>query len=434
MDHNATLLVFGIVFMLLIPFSFAETTCSRSGCDITITIKMAFSGANDSYINAAKNEIESTWNGPNGYQLVGDCKCKMTVKVETTKITNPAQVNCNPGPPGYHCIMVTDYNNNPPRNQTQIAGAAVSAGYMYGIATGNGNNSQNGWWSNIMSSPAPSGGNYLDFAHEAGHMMGLNHTGDNKSLMNNTLAGPTQDDLDNAAKNVCGDDYCPDSCCCGNGVVEKGKGEGCDPLAQPNGCGFGEACCPVCCSCYMPLCIAANNEYLAQASCQAYCGPDSSCYRNYKTGCWDCVKQNVVIEKTCMDPTNIRGNADCDHPASYSIGKGAVGRTAYAAVIGAVFPDERLNIRTSEGDAGYIVTEKGELIDYGDTLLLEPTATVYTNRRAISLMSSGELGVRQALSNGMVKIEGDGLFNGIRIEIYKIVFRLYEIFQPEGGS
>lgn len=426
MHPAGRLLLFVAVLLILIPLSFAETTCTRNNCDITITVKIAFSGANDSYINGAKNEIENTWNGPNGFRTIGDCKCTMRVKVETKKITNPNEVNCNPGPPGYHCVMVTDYNTNPPRNQSNWTGAAFYAGYMFGIATGNGSNSQTGWWSNMMSRPAPQGGNYLDMAHEAGHMMGLNHTNDSRSIMNNTLAGPTQDDLENAAAAICGPNPCPDSCCCGNGKVEKNKGEGCDPLAMPDGCKSGEACCPVCCNCYVPLCIAANGEYLTQTDCTAGCGAGSACYKNYKTGCWDCVKQTVVVHDTCRDPVNIRGNPACDHPDAWSIGKGNATVPRYAVLIGSIFQDERLNIRTAEGDTGHIVTEKGLISDYGDTLLGDPTGTVYTNRTTISQIAGGRLRPARALSGGMIRIEGNGLVNSIRFWLYTTLLGLFD--------
>lgn len=422
MNPASRLLVFCAALLLAVPLSSAETTCKVDNCGITITIKIAFSGADDSYINKAKSEIESFWNGPDGYRSVGDCNCRMTVKVETMKITNASQVNCNPGPPGYHCVMVTDFNTNPPRNQTSWAGAAFYRGYMYGVASGNGNNSQNGWWSNIMSS-----GGYRDIAHEAGHLMGLGHSTDNKSIMNNTLAaGPTQDDLENAAASVCGPNPCPDRCCCGNGVVEKGKGESCDPLAMPDGCGAGQSCCPVCCGCYIPLCIAANGEYLSQGECTSGCGAGSACYKNYKTGCWDCVKQAVVVHATCRDPSAIRGNLGCDHPAAWTTASASDLVPRYAALMGALFPDERLNFVTAEGDAAYAVTRGGALVDYGDGLIGDPTGTVHSDRQTLSEIAGRRLRPVQAISGGRITVEGNGVVNGLRFGFYIAMLRVYE--------
>ena len=419
--------------------SSAETTCSKSGCDITITIKIAFSGANDSYVNAAKNEIESFWNGPNGYQTVGDCKCRMRVKVESMKTAD-----CVSSPPqGYHCISVTDFfrpdgtYGNPPRNQTNITGAAIYVGYLYGIASGNGSNSQKGWFSDQMSRPVdpndPAKGNYKDFAHEAGHLMGLNHTSNTSSIMNNTLAsGPSQDDLEGAARAICGEDFCPDSCCCGDGKIDSGKGETCDPKAVPTGCGPGASCCPVCCSCYSPLCIAANGEFLTMSSCQAACGPGSSCYKNYKTGCWDCLRQTIVVTGTCRDPESVRGNRECDHVASF-LGRGTdFYRSSLAGVpvLGGAFSDERVNIRTEEGDEGHLVTRNGSVESYGLSLLPDPTVEVDTDRETVRYIAGGMMSVQQALSGGRMEVRGKGILGGLRFWAYGALFGIYDFLYP----
>ena len=427
-----------IMLLLLTSVSFAETTCTVGNCEITITVKIAFSGANDTYINNAENEIENTWNGPDGFRTVGDCKCKMKVEVETMKITNASQVNCNPGPPGYHCIMVTDYNNNPPRNQTNMTGARFYIGYMYGIATGSGGNSQKGWWSDIMSRPAdannPQGEHYKDFAHEAGHMMGLEDCdGGIMCRTSGANSSPTQANLDEIANDMCGADYCPDRCCCGNGEIEKNKSEQCDPMASPDGCGAGQTCCPVCCSCYAPVCIPANGEYASQSACQSACGADSTCYKNYQTGCWDCVKQEVVVEETCLDPTNIRGNLDCDHIVRSFVDQGVSfyeTDLVNTPVIGGIFSDERINIRTDEGDTGYITTEQSSVTGYGDSPLDDSTVTIHTNRETISLIASEELSVQQAFSEGMIRIEGDGILNGFKFGFYHFMFDVYNLFSP----
>ncbi|MBU0532080.1 hypothetical protein KKB44_01155 [Candidatus Micrarchaeota archaeon] len=436
-------LVFGIILILLIPLSSAETTCETNNCNIKITLKLAFSGATDDYINRVEQEIENTWNGPDGFRTTGDCKCKMTFEVETMKITNASQVNCNPGPPGYHCIMVTPYfkpngqYDNPPRNQTNITGATIYLGYMYGIATGDGGNSQKGWWSDLMSRPVnandPNGEHYKDFAHEAGHMMGLEDgDGGIMSRTSGANSDPTQANIDEIANDICGANACPDNCCCGNGEVENGKGEQCDPFASPDGCGVGQACCPVCCSCYGPICIAANGEYLGQTACQAACGTDAQCYKNYKTGCWDCVKNNVVIEKTCSDPNNIRGNGDCDHTVYSFIdhGVGFYDNLAAAPVIGGLFSDEKINIQTDEGDVGHIATEASDVTDYGETLTQEPTVTIYTDRETVGLLASEDLSVQQALSEGMIRIEGEGLVNGFKFGVYHFFFDVYNFLNP----
>jgi hypothetical protein len=437
MNGLGRFLVFGAVIMFLASASFAETTCTVGDCEITITLKIAFSGANDTYINNAENEIENTWNGPDGFRTVGDCKCKMKIEVETKKAAD-----CKNNPPaGYHCIMVTDYNNNPPRNQTNWTGAKFYIGYMYGIATGNGGNSQKGWWSDIMSRPVnasnPQGEHYKDFAHEAGHMMGLEDCdGGIMCRTSGNNSDPTQANLDEIANDMCGPNACPDRCCCGNGEIDRNKGEKCDPLASPDGCGTGQACCPVCCNCYGPVCIPANGEYVSQSACQAACGPDSSCYKNYKTGCWDCVRKEIVVEETCLDPTNIRGNLDCDHTVrSFAEQVADFYETdlVNAPVLGGIFSDERINIKTEEGDAGYIITEEGQVTDYSDETIDDSTVTIHTDRETIGLIASEQLSVQQALSEGMIRIQGDGFFNGIRFGIYNFMFGLYNFFSPAEG-
>jgi hypothetical protein len=290
--------------------------------------------------------------------------------------------------------------------------------------------SLDGDWSDQMSRPVdpnkPDGEHYVDAAHEAGHMMGLNDgEGGIMNFTSGANATPSQGNIDNAVARVCGSNACPDSCCCGNGVVENNKAEQCDPFAQPTGCGQDDSCCPVCCHCFAPLCIAANGEYLSQGACQAACGAGSACYQNYRTGCWDCVRQEVVLEKTCLDPANIRGNFGCDHPQAFSIVRQGDGALPYAAQIGAVFTDERLNVVTREGDTGYVVTVEGRVVDYGNGLLEDPTATVHTDRRTISLVSSGELGLGEAFSEGAVEIQGEGILNGIRFWVYKVLYGLF---------
>lgn len=412
-----------LIVLLLLGMSFAETTCSVQDCEITITLKIAFSGADDNYINNAENEIESVWNGPNGYRTTGDCSCRITFDVITNKTAD-----CKNNPPqGWHCIMVTDYNNNPPRNQTNWTGAKFYIGYMYNVTTGNGNNSGQGWWSNIMSRPVnasePNGEHYQDFAHEAGHMMGL-EDGDG-GIMSRTSgpnSGPTQANIDEIANDICGANACPDRCCCGNGAVDKGKGEQCDPFASPVGCKAGEACCPVCCSCYAPICIPANGEYLSQADCQNACGAGSTCYKNYKSGCWDCVLNIIKVEETCYDPENIWGNLDCDH-AIVSFGQ-------YVGSISGVLSDERINIKTDGGDTGNIITADGEVEDYGLDLLDDPSVTILTDRETVSLIASGHMSVQQAMAADRIRMQGEGLVNGFRFWAYELSFDIYNMFSP----
>ncbi|MFH0884446.1 MAG: matrixin family metalloprotease [Candidatus Micrarchaeota archaeon] len=432
-----------LTWLILSGLSHAETTCSRNGCDITITLKIAFAGANDSYISGAKNEIESFWNGPSGFRTTGECKCTVQVKVETKKV---ADCSVNP-PAGYHCITVTNFfkpdgtYDNPPRNQTNVTGAAVFIGYVNGVAGGNGGNSQGGWFSDLMSRPVnsanPTGPHYNDFAHEAGHLMGLGHSNNTSSIMNNTLAGaPTEDDINGAVDAICGPGACPDSCCCGNGIVEGGKGESCDPKATPNGCAQDALCCPVCCSCYKPVCASVQGEYSDDASCKSTCGSGFACYMNYKTGCWNCVKQEVVLTGSCFDGTKIRGNQACDHArdelAEEDL-KAYYGKLSSIPFMGGLFANERVNVVTKEGDAGHVITKDGEIIGYGMSLLDDPTVKVSTDRETIRLLEKGEISMQQAISAGRITIDGGDVFSGMRFGMYHFMFDIYNLLNPQEG-
>lgn len=292
------------------PAVVATTECFPAispECTINIHINIAFSynesEISQNQIDAWVNEIETTWNGDAGYQTYGDCGCKVKFQVNAMKVTDPTQINCSPGPPGYHCVMITDHNKNQPKN---TAGNATYRGYMYGVSK-NGS-SVNGWWSNEMGEPhpdSPTGENALDAAHEAGHMLGLGDDYDKgppprygNNLMGTTHgpdAKPTQDQIDQVVENVCPDDCCPDECCCGNGIVEDDKGEICDPMADPTGCGEDTTlyCCKICCQCHRQQCMPELGAYATQEDCQAAC-KNGNCYFNYNTGCWDCKEHDVV--------------------------------------------------------------------------------------------------------------------------------------------
>lgn len=168
------------------------TTCKVEDGDITITLRIAFSGADDSYINHVKNEIESVWNGSNGYQTYG--KYRVKFKVETMKIT------------GYHCIIVTPYHRDLPRDKNGF----LHVGYMFDISQGG--ESLEGWWSDQMSRLVEGGNDekFKDFAHEAGHMMGLAQYEDN-GIMRYTCgpkAKPTQANIEKVVENICGAGMC----------------------------------------------------------------------------------------------------------------------------------------------------------------------------------------------------------------------------------
>lgn len=433
---SAHKILLGLVLLSLFSLSWASTICTTEDCKITITIKIAFSGANDTYIQNAENEIEDVWNGPNG-QTYGDCKCPVTFEVETKKITNASQVNCNPGPPGYHCVMVTDYNNNPPRNQTNMTGATFYIGYMYGIATGNGGNSQKGWWSNIMSRPVPgstTGEHYVDFAHEAGHMMGL-EDGDG-GIMNVTSgpdARPTQDNINKVVEGICGANACPDRCCCGNGVVDKDKGEECDPMAEGDSCPKGEYCCPVCCHCWGTVCFPGLGEYADKQECESSCSPNAKCYYNYQTGCWDCVVHEVVVEEPQYDKTRTQQIAEDDHTRQenaegirnlYEKGY-EEGQRAFPYLAG-FFADEVVNFNIG-GENYHMVLSGGEIAELEGGEADNPTFMVTADAGTIEGIDAGMLSPLMAFREGMITIEGAGFFEKMKLWL---VTSFVDVFVP----
>jgi hypothetical protein len=421
----------------------AETACKTEDCKITITIKIAFS-YNESEIAKTKidawvKDIEDVWNGPNGFQLTGNCQCEVRFKVDTMKISDPSQVNCNPGPSGYHCIMVTDYDKNPPRNQTSMVGAEFYRGYMYNPSQGGA--SENGWWSDIMNDPYPgTGADTHDAAHEAGHMMGLDDK-EGDGLMTHTSgekAKPTQDNIDSAVKNVCGDDACPDSCCCGNGVIDAGKGEGCDPFAEPNGCKESEACCPVCCSCFAPQCTPGQGEYTSSEQCEIGCKGGYGCYLNYKTGCWDCIRYSVVIEDSMYDPEQAKELGETFHESHGQVpGEEAIPpemlemvRQMYNQNINSVpqvrdmLANERINFHIEDLGCAGIVNQDGVMLSIESGCLEDPSMNMYSDMGTLNDIMLGELDPVDALKEGRIRYEGVGFFNWIRFAFTNMLFTI----------
>jgi len=411
--------------------AFGQTTCKLTGCDLEITIKIAFSGTDDAYINRMANEIESVWNGPDGFQTTGECKCNVTFNVETMKITDPAQVNCNPPPAGYHCVMVTSFNTNPPKDTNGTTYVA----YMYGVS--HGGQSANGWWSDVMSRSVEggTGETYKDAAHEAGHMMGL-EDGDGNGLMTNTSgpnSDPTQDNIDTAVKNVCGANACPDRCCCGNGVINKDKGESCDPFASPVGCKAGESCCPVCCSCFRPACDLTKGSYATQAECKTACGEDARCYYNYKTGCWDCVKDNVVVE-IVYDPEKTRqiiegahGPLDQIHPALEEI-RPLFESLASVPVLSDLIFNNKANVYVEGYKDFSLVFENGKLIEINEALVSDPTVNIRTDIGTVQDIIDGKTTIVSAIQEGRAVYEPVGILNAITNAVSGFFFGIFSFF------
>jgi len=415
---NSKIIIFGLLAMLIFSsLSFAETTCKAEDCGITITIKIAFAFQNvqneNQYMQNVKDEIEQVWN--NGNPTYGDCKCPVTFKVEMQKVND-----CVNNPPaGYHCVTVTSYNNNPPRNQTNWTGAKFYIAYMYGIATGNGGNSQKGWWSDIASRPVdpnnPNGEHYKDFAHEAGHMMGL-EDGDG-GLMNQTSganSNPTQAHIDEAVGEICGVNACPVRCCCGNGQIDGNVGETCDPMV--GGCPSDEYCCPVCCHCWGKMCFPEFGEYMSQVECNSGCN-DGKCYYNYQTGCWDCVKNQILVHEIPYDESKVQQITTEEH--ARDAGLDAVRRLFNGALLKVptlkdFIGNERVNVVVEGEGSYYALIEDDEIYASGPGNVEDATVLITTDIATLDEINAGILNPLDAYKEGRIRIEGIGFVNGIK--------------------
>ncbi|MCK4714302.1 MAG: hypothetical protein KAT35_01915, partial [Candidatus Aenigmarchaeota archaeon] len=280
-----------------------------------------------------------------------------------------------------------------------------------------------------------------DAAHEAGHMMGLDD-GEGDGLMTHTSgdkAEPTQDNIDSAVKNVCGPDACPDSCCCGNGVIESGKGESCDPFAEPVGCEQGEACCPVCCSCFAPQCRPSQGEYESSEACEIGCKGGYGCYLNYKTGCWDCLRQITVVESPVYDPAQARVQGESFHQThGEDSGEEAVispemlemVRQMYNQNIGSVpqvrdmLGNERINFFIDGLGCVAIVNENGEMASIESGEMSDPTMNMYTDMETMEGIVAGDVSPLDALKDGRIWYEGVGFFNWLRFSLAGLMFSI----------
>lgn len=451
------LLLTGMLFLFLFTsFAWANgqqpTDCDldEEGCTFTITLNIAFdSGADDTYIWNAKNEIEDFWNNAGGAQpTTGECKCEVKFVVNTKKVQNCDKDSSSE----WHCIKVTNYQATPPVDTR----GKKYMGYMYppGVSTGQ---NLTGWWSDEMSRPAPGGGNYLDFAHEAGHLMGL-EDGDG-GIMSNTTPGQatqTQSHIDEIIRDVCKGKSCPDRCCCGNGNVDKDKGEQCDPLATPNGCGAGAFCCPYCCSCEQPQCDPTAGEYASKEDCAKNCqsteATPQECVYNYYTGCWFCIPSGWASVYPETDPANLRGCGKCEHtkpapapqpPSSPSLVQKGVGEEsvldlsrnlASAPMLSSLFGNERANIYLADGTEYYAITQGGEVIAGGEGLLPDPTMNIYTDGQTALMLYYNDIGPTDALKRELVTYEGVGFFEGFKFWLSDFLFDWFVPYEGPGPN
>lgn len=426
------------------------TSCDTASqeCHITITINIAFVGATDDYINNVHDEIEEEWNGaPFGTtRTYGDCKCPVEIVVNTKKVAS-----CDSTPSDYHCIEVTNYSTKPPYSANETVIGMVKngtvdprtsnlvtrhRGYMKGISTGE---PVTGWWSDIMSTPTASGERCIDFAHEAGHLMGLDD-GDGGVMDASGARGPnagvTQQNINDAVDRICGSNACPDRCCCGNAKVDGDKGEACDPLASPTGCTKGEACCPVCCNCYAPCCDPKDGEYPTKEDCEKACGEEgSTCYFNYYTGCWDCTitgsdyldeYQNTTESIWKANESRFHATQE-EKEAKLKMINGVLEKIGAVPIISGLFADERINFYL-DGEEYHAITAEGELVEADAGAIEDPTVEVFSDTETVELILDGELGLEEALEDGRIRVEGVGFANSVKFGFVNVVYNIFSFF------
>jgi hypothetical protein len=433
------------VFSTTVSAAEKATECKTEGCHVTITLKLAFVGASDRYIVNFIDEVEREWNGPeDNPNTYGDCKCPFNVDVIAQKVDK-----CTSAPNGYHCVEVTNYSTKPPYSANESVIGKVQKGeidpktsdqvkrhrgYMKppGVSTGE---PLTGWWSDIMSTSV-NGQQALDFAHEAGHMMGLDDGEGgimNLSGVMGPNAGVTQDNINKVVERVCGANACPDRCCCGNAQVDGDKGESCDPLASPCGCKNGEACCPICCNCYAPDCDPAYGEYGTKANCEQNCTDEGMvCQKNYHTGCWDCIESWAV--GACDEYDNStegiwkanESHFHEKHQMKAAIEE-ALAKLTTVPIISSLFANERINVNLEDAEYS-LVTCDGAIIDVGAGTREEPTVEVFSDMETIERIVTGDLGVEEALEEGDIRYEGVGFLTSVKFGVVDTIYDIYSLF------
>ena len=476
----------GLVFfsLLVLPVAAAATgatSCACTDCHITVTLQVAFFGADDAYISRFINEVQDAWNGPpENPSTYGDCKCPFEVKVVTKKVTDCTKET------DYHCIEVTNYTTKPPfsGNESVLGGVRNGTidpktsdqvtrhrGYLYPPGTSTGA-PVNGWWSDAMSTPY-NGQPVSDFAHEAGHLMGLaDRSGGIMDFSGMTSGRVSQGNIDNAVKNLCGDKPCPDRCCCGNAQVDRAKGEECDPLATPSKCAKGSSCCPVCCQCGIPTCDPEAGEYPTEEECKKNCSDkNEACHINYYTGCWDCVGRifiGISDEYQETRQTIWKANESLFHPPrpkpatttpimqatsllptpatvmpimpADTISPEPATTTALSDLLSSLndtpaatdfLANERISVHLPEGEY-HVTTQDGTITESGDGAGADPTVNVWSDEQTLQQIAKGELTFEEAVSSDRVRFEGVGFVNSLKFTVSGFIVKIKAAFSSGG--
>jgi len=295
-----------IICVGLLPWfsSLAKTTVTPDGddgCSFKVKVQIAFAFLDDGskakaddLLKTWGDQMNSTWNGPNGFQTFGDCGCKVTFEFDLKKL--PVGTNCLTDPGDYHCIHVVDQPVNQRGNRAD-AHEVPPTGTLNGY----------GEWTAGISG--------LEATHEAGHLMGLDdeyhyedkdgdgaadtYVNDNPQVDADGKPKDPQSIMAQAWGNVAAlqshiDEImqdagmeCPGKCCCGNGEVDDNDTvtEQCDYKAEPNGCTEEGETCTEECKCVgepeeKPQCgdkKVTDPEECDDAATPTGCPPDKEC-------------------------------------------------------------------------------------------------------------------------------------------------------------
>ncbi len=322
----------------------AKTTVSIDDCKIKITIDIAITGegANQTYADKIKKVAEKKWN--EAKIKAGDCKCELDLTINVIVVRN-----CDdPKAKDHHCVTINKVATGTFHRST-VTGTASAWGQASGDPPSAEINSGTGNWGNKDSDQT--------IAHEVGHLMGLDdeytdgyyycykkadgtcqgglhfvakkdftsakkqeiennkpagttvkyftnpetgfvwskpNAGKEKSLMASIAADAVPQD-DHAA-DILGDTNlkCPNECCCGDGKVDKDKGEQCDPKANPSGCKEGEQVCTSNCKCAVLTPMCGDGFLNGREECDPKADP---------TGCED--NEICMNDCTCFGPDDI---------------------------------------------------------------------------------------------------------------------------------